>query len=196
MSRESLHDPELWYRVLDGDGRAFGTIYDRHRDRVFRHLRWLGSANTDAEDLTATVFLELWRLRARVNIVDASLLPWLLATATNVMRNANRARRRYRALLASLPPGRDAMDASVIAEDRLEVERRARSLAAAAKRLSVADQQLLFLTAFEGLSLDQVSQMLGISYGAAKTRLSRARSRLDTAYLATTSDHSQYGVTP
>lgn len=195
MNRQPLPDPELWSRVLSGDDRAFGSIFDRHRDRVFRHVRWLGADTTDAEDLTATVFLELWRRRATTPIVDNSLLPWLLATASNVSRNATRARHRYRRFLASLPPGDIAPDASLLAEQRIEAELRSAAIARAAQSLSLQDQQLIMLITLEDLSLEQVSQALGISYGAAKTRLSRARKRLDAFYSANSIDSARYGVT-
>lgn len=184
-------DGDLWARVLSGDGRAFGLVFDRHRDRVFRHLGWLGAQHSDAEDLTATVFLELWRRRAHATIVDDTLLPWLLATATNVARNASRARRRYRRLLSTLPLPREMPDPSQIAEDRLAFSARAVHIAAAVQTLALVDQQLIVLTVLEGLSLEHASQALGLSYGAAKTRLSRARRRLSKA-----TDLATLGVTP
>lgn len=176
MDTES--DAALWQRVLDGDGRSFGTLFDRHRDRVFRHCGWLGAEGVDAEDLTATVFLELWRLRSRVSIVDDSLLPWLLATATNVGRNASRSRRRYGRLLAALPRPVDVADPVVVAEGRLAFGVRATHVAEMMRGLSLIDQQLIALTTLEGVSVEHASRAVGISYGAAKTRLSRARQRL------------------
>ena len=196
MSRDSPPDPELWERVLSGDDRAFGSIFDRHRDRVYRHVCWLGAERTDAEDLTATVFLELWRRRTSASVVDESLLPWLLATANNVSRNATRSRHRYRRFLAALPLSDHAPDASLVAEERVEAQYRGAALARAAQSLSLKDQQLITLVTLEELSLEQVSQALGISYGAAKTRLSRARKRLDAFYAANSIDSARFGVTP
>lgn len=72
----------------------------------------------DAEDLTATVLLELWRRRRSVRFVDGSLLPWLIVTATNVLRNSVRARRRYRAFLPALPPAPPAPDPAEQVTDR------------------------------------------------------------------------------
>ncbi|WP_396133584.1 RNA polymerase sigma factor [Arthrobacter sp. 1088] len=44
----------------------------------------------DAEDATAAAFLELWRRREGVRLVDGSILPWLLVTTTNTARNLQR----------------------------------------------------------------------------------------------------------
>jgi RNA polymerase sigma-70 factor (ECF subfamily) len=57
---------------------------------VFRRLIALGHQPSDAEDLTAVTFLELWRRRTKVRFVEGSALPWLLVTALNVSRNAQR----------------------------------------------------------------------------------------------------------
>jgi DNA-directed RNA polymerase specialized sigma24 family protein len=96
-------DELLWSQAADGRRVAFGDVFDRHVRAVYRHCRRLSSTVSDAEDLTSLVFLEAWRGRDRVRFVDGSVRPWLLATATNVARNASRARRRYDAVLARLP---------------------------------------------------------------------------------------------
>ncbi len=96
-------DEVLWDRSLTGDGEAFGLLFDRHRERVFRHACRLADTRQDAEDVVASAFLELWRCRAKVRLVDGSVLAWLLVTTTNLGRNAARSRRRYRQFLDRLP---------------------------------------------------------------------------------------------
>lgn len=172
-------DGVLWARVLAGDARAFGRVWDRHRDRVFRHLIGAGSTPHDAEDLAAVAFLELWRKRDRVRFVDESVLPWLLITAHNVLRNADRSRRRYRALLDRLPPPEDAADpADIVAERDTWRTRFVREVLAASRP---ADRDLVVLTAVEGFSVREAAQTLGLTESAAKMRLSRLRTRLDQA---------------
>jgi len=168
VSEES--DRRVWERVLAGDSREFGVLFDRHRDRVFRHLLAPAGSVTDAEDLTATVFLELWRRRGSVRFVDDSLLPWLLVTAGNVARNATRARRRYRLFLARLPHPDTVQDAAETAASALALDERLAALPA-------ADRRLITLTALEGFTLREASEAVGISYPAAKMRMSRIRSR-------------------
>lgn len=172
-------DAALWARVLSGDSRAFGGVWDRHRDRVFRHLIGAGSTPHDAEDLAAAAFLELWRRRDKVRFVDGSVLPWLLVTAHNVFRNADRARRRYHALLERLPPAEHAADpADIVAERDTWRARFVREVMAAARP---ADRDLAMLTAVEGFTVREAAQALGLTEGAAKMRLSRLRTRLDQA---------------
>ncbi|MHC2998829.1 hypothetical protein OB08_06195 [Microbacterium sp. HJ5] len=169
----------MWQRVVSGDARAYGMIWDRHRDRVFRHLIVRGNGAADAEDLTAVVFLELWRRRGAVRFVDGSLLPWLIVTAQNVLRNADRSQRRHRRFLAALPAPADVPDhAERIADENDERVVRLRAAIAAARP---ADARLLAMTALEGFTVRDAASALGISESAAKMRLSRLRADLRTS---------------
>jgi len=171
-------DAGIWERVLSGEGRAFGELWDRHRDRVFRHARRLLEHHADAEDATAMAFLELWRRRHDVRMVDGSMLPWLLVVTTNVVRNASRSRRRYRELLARLPEPERSRDAGELIADQAQ----ARARLAGFAKLSAGDQRIVALVAFDNLTLEDAAAALGISYGAAKTRLSRARARMEASH--------------
>ena len=170
-------DELLWARGLAGDGEAFGLLFDRHRERVWRHACRFAPARHDAEDLVAAVFLELWRLRERVRLVDGSVLPWLLAVTTNLGLNAVRARRRYRSLLDRLPRADDEQDAAVVALEArgLGFGGRLREELGA---LKLKDAQLLALVALEGYSVLEAADCLRLSEPAARARLHRARARL------------------
>jgi len=169
-------DSDVWQQVLDGDPLGFGAIWDRHRDRVFWHLLRLGTPAADAEDLTATVFLELWRRRGSVRVVDGSLLPWLVVTAQNVHRNAARSRRRYRAFLATLPPPSPVADPG---EQFGMISTEARQVLSASNS---TDRTLLALTLLEGFTVREAAAAVGVSESAGKMRLSRLRARLRVAY--------------
>lgn len=166
-------DEAVWARVTTGDARAFGVIWDRHRARVFRHLR-AGAPSADAEDLTAMTFLELWRRRRAVRFVDGSLLPWLIVTARNVARNASRSARRYERFLASLPAP-VPVDGP---EKRVDLDERTAAVRAALTHAKPADADLLAMTALEGFTVAEAAAVLGLSESAAKMRLSRLRTRL------------------
>lgn len=169
-------DQQIWQRVLAGESAEFALLWRRHRDRIFRHHIHCGAAAQEAEDLTAATFLELWRRRAAVRIVDGSLLPWLIVTAQNVSRNAARARRRYERFLAALPqPGvqQDGSAGTSGADD--ERVAAVRDIMATA---SQKDRQLLALTALEGLTVREAAEALGLGESAAKMRLARLRNRI------------------
>jgi RNA polymerase sigma-70 factor (ECF subfamily) len=169
----------LWRCSLEGDGAAFGRLFDLHRDRVFRHACRLGGSRQDAEDLVASTFLEFWRCRDRVRIVDGSVLPWLLVTATNLSRNALRGTRRSRQLIERLSRAADRPGAADLkAEDSvLGIDA---ALGTALRSLGKLDAQLFALVALEGYSVGDAAELLKLSVPAARTRLHRARVKLRT----------------
>lgn len=173
-------DAEVWMRVLGGHPDDFGLVWDRHRDRVFGHLLRAGHDRTVAEDLTAVVFLELWRRRQSVRIVDDSLAPWLLVTARNVSRNAHRSLRRYRELLEHLPPAEPIADpADAVVSGAITADQAAKVERALAGESST-DRELLALT-LDGMTVRQAAGSIGLSEAAGKMRLSRLRHRLRAA---------------
>jgi RNA polymerase sigma factor (sigma-70 family) len=172
-------DEAVWQHVLSGDKRQYGTVWDRHRDRIFRHLIAGGHAASASEDLTAVVFLELWRRRNSVRFVDGSLLPWLIVTAQNVSRNAVRARRRYEKFLAALPAPPSVPDPADRFAD--QDEERVIAVREAIAEARPADATLLAMTVLEGLTIREAATALRLSESAAKMRLTRLRARLRSA---------------
>jgi len=118
--RSSRDEPGTWHAAPSGDADAFVALFDLHHNRVYRHALRMTANTHDAEDVTAAAFLELWRRRKSVRVVDGSILPWLLVTATNVARNLARGLRRHRALIGALPRAEAASSAADIAVERIE----------------------------------------------------------------------------
>lgn len=173
-------DTGLWEDARGGDSAAFGALYERHRDRVFRQALRLVWRAHDAEDITALVFLEAWRKRDSVRVVEGSIIGWLLVTANYVGANAARSARRHRVAMAKLPPeepSRDHADDVLAGVDELS---RAALVRKAFARLSAKDQNVLTLCVVNDFSLAQAAETLGVPLGTAKSRLSRAKQRLAT----------------
>ena len=167
----------LWRRARDGDAQAFAAVFDLHRDRVYGQAVRLLDARSDAEDITASTFLELWRRRATVRVVNGSVLPWLLVTTANLARNTTRAQRRYRDFLARLPREPAATDPAdlALASSDVGVDPRLRR---ELRSLPERDMALLVLVAYEDCAVADAAALLGMTPSAAKTRLHRARHRI------------------
>lgn len=166
-------EAQLWQRSLRGDRAAFGHIFDVHHGRLFLAAMRVAPTKSDAEDLVATTFLELWRAGDRVRVVNDSLLPWMLVTLNNLGRNAARARSRHRRFIETMPP--PSLDDVALDEvEELHSQRQAMALLRALPR---KDAAILALTALEGYSTGDAAAALGISAESARARLSRARQR-------------------
>lgn len=178
MGSSESGEEALWLRSLNGDGEAFGRVFDRHRGRVFRHAYRLCGERHDAEDVMSAAFLELWRRRDSVRLVEGSVLPWLLVTTTNLARNSKRSVFRYRRLLNSLPRTEDV---SRVTGESVFLDAMESDVANALRTLNALDMQLVSLVVFEDYTLAAAAAVLNLTPGAAKTRMHRARQRMKKA---------------
>ncbi len=174
-------DADLLRRADAGDSRSFGELFTRHATSIYNHcFRHLGSWSA-AEDATSLVFLEAWRRRADVRVVDESLLPWLLVVGTNVCRNMRRSHRRHAAAMTRLQDPPDEPDFSGEVLDRLAAEQHMNAILAQLSRLPAKDREVISLCVWQGLSYEAAAAALGVSTATVRSRLARARSRLAVA---------------
>lgn len=167
-----------------GTPEAFGALFRRHKDRVFKHAFARLGAREDAEDAAAIVFLEAWRRRKGLFFVDGSALPWLLTTTNFVVKNQERSSRRYHAFLATLPDEGVVEDHAPLLLERADEQAWVRG---AFSRLRLSDQDVLTLALVEEMTMAQIADALSVPVGTVKSRLSRAKKRLE-ALLRDTSD--------
>ena len=175
---DQLDEAALWQRAAAGDGEAFGRLFDAHSGRIYRHALRLTGGVQDSEDIVAAAFLELWRRRRAVRVVDGSVLAWLLVTTANLALNHGRGQRRYRAVLRRLPRQDqqvDAAESQALLRADLDVDP---ELLVAIRTLRAADQQLLALVALEDYPLRAAAEVLGLSEQTARSRWQRIRRRL------------------
>ena len=167
-----------WAAARAGDPVAFGAIFDRHRNRVFHQAQRMSPTIHDAEDVTAATFLEAWRRRDSVRVVEGSVIGWLLVTANYLARNLDRSRRRYRTLLEQMREPQDDPDPADEVAERLDARAMDDRVRGALTRLSKRDQDVITLCIVQELSTADAAAVLSIPPGTVKSRLSRARKRL------------------
>ena len=151
---------------MEEDFRRLWAEYHRH---VLAYALRRTNERTDAEDAVSSTFAVAWRRIADKPPAEFEL-PWLYAIAARVLANQRRSLRRLAALKSVLR----ALPAPARAErsDLPEV-------VAALKQLRRADQEILRLAAWEGLTGAELALALACSENAASIRLHRARKRLE-----------------
>jgi RNA polymerase sigma factor (sigma-70 family) len=170
-------DEALWRASRDGDRRAFGALYERHAHTIYNYLFRRLADWSEAEDLTAVVFLEAFRRRTDAVVVEGKLLPWLFGIATNVLRNRRRAQWRHRRLLTQMERDRRQESEPDVA-GRVEAAEQMRSVLKQIEVLPRAQQEVLALCTWFGLSYEEAAAALGAPVGTVRSRLARARASL------------------
>lgn len=176
-----LDDEDLLRRCQQGDESAMEILVQRFQDRIYRLacqvLRDSARAEEAAVDALAAVWNRCgsWRGESRAGT-------WIHAVALRMILDHQRARRRwwrFRELdsTSELLPSA-AQNVPDMVSDCEERRLLAKKLSAALERLSVDDRALVHLHYYEGLSLAEVAEILGVSRDALKMRLSRVRQKL------------------
>jgi len=164
--------------VAAGDRQALAALYDRHASsmlglgvRILRNRR-------DAEDVLHDVFLEVWRRAHSYDRTRASVRGWLFL----MMRSRSLDRRKSAAVSLSISLELTGLDDLVSRAPSLETtSSEAATLAIDHKRavhalshLPEAQQHVVILGYFEGLSSSEIAAELGLPIGTVKSRVAAA----------------------
>ncbi|MCL4215882.1 MAG: RNA polymerase sigma factor [Candidatus Hydrogenedentes bacterium] len=162
---------ELLRRAAAGDTPAFDRIVEMYTAPIYRHAFRIVRNRQEAEDVTQEAFLKAYRGLGAYDF-SKSFRSWLYAIATNTGLNALRKQRRRReapfeeaefAEAGTNPAARNALKEEV---------------AVILAELMPRDALLLQLHYAEGMSIREAGDVVGLSEGAAKTALCRARKRM------------------
>ena len=154
---------------------ALGTLFERHKDYVFR-LAWgvLGN-RVDAEDTVQQVFSKLAEPRLRW-APRAKFRTWLYRVAINTAREIGRQHMRSERLAGAL-----RAQTQTVVEDA--------AIAVRMEELPERQREVVVLRFLEGFSTTETAKILGTREGTVKTHLHRATRRLQSL-LAPTIDHT------
>lgn len=172
-----MDDSALWQRVRAGDAIAFGLLFERHGNTIYNYcFRRVGNWAA-AEDLLSVVFLECWR-RRDAEIPSGNVLAWLYGIATNVLRNRRRTERRHAAALRRLPEPPAGQAEGDLADQRVDDERHMQQVLGFVRQLPRPELEVFALCGWFDLTYEEAALALGIPVGTVRSRLSRARKRL------------------
>ena len=178
---------------------AFNTLVQQYQQQVYNVCyRTVGNAE-DAADATQEAFLDAYRGIGAFRGPPAGFRAWLLRIAVNACYD--QLRRRKRRSAASLDAlGREADDGGPPSHEPSPVERlvdpapgpeqqilsseAARGIETMLARLSPDHRLTVTLCDVQGLSYQEVAEIMAVELGTVKSRLSRARAQLRTLLLA------------
>lgn len=84
-NQPEVDELQLLRRAREGDSVAFGDLYERYAQVVFRFLYAHLDSRLDAEDLTADVFLRVWRSLPNYREQGVPFLALLFRVARNAL---------------------------------------------------------------------------------------------------------------
>jgi len=166
----ALEDPELIRRTQNGDSEAFGELYTRYLDPIYRYVRARVAGVTDAEDLTETVFLRTFKAIGRYENRQWPFSAYLYRVARNLLIDHYRQQDPWESIeTAELDPGEIRA-----ADDRVLRDENMLALQQTLSQLPSDYQEVIRLRVLLSLPTPEVAQWLGRSEGAVRVLLCRA----------------------
>lgn len=159
----------LIHRAQEADPAAWDEIFHRYYDHVFTFALCKTGERAAAEDVTAEVFLEAWRGIRRFKYRGAPLVSWLYKIAHNLVADYHRKRSRSK----TQPLGNEAGHVSTQLDEAEQIALW-QSVAAAMKRLTLEQQQVLVGRFIQGLTLAETAALLGKNENSVKALEFRA----------------------
>ena len=149
---------------------AFRSLYERYYHDVHRFALFLTGDRAAADDLAADTFARAWMARDRIH--QETVKAYLLTIARNLYRDQLRVSRRFVELQDTIKDSAPGVEAQVEHRSTLQDVR------ARLRRVARADRRALMLYVFKEMSYAEVAATLGITIGATKSRIRRAREAL------------------
>ena len=159
-SAEREEDADLARRAGNGEAEAFGVLYDRYVDAVYRYVFYRVRNEAEAEDVTSDVFMRALRAIPKYEPRQA-FLAWLYRIARNAVidRGRRRAARQQVTFEDALahPHGDQVVhpDAGLLAGSD------AAAVRAAMRQLTPLQQEILVLRYVEGLDTKSIGKLVG-----------------------------------
>jgi RNA polymerase sigma-70 factor (ECF subfamily) len=161
-------------RAAAGDRSAFERLYRDHVNRVYTLCARMVADRGRAEELTQDVFVRAWE-KLHLFRGESSFGTWLHRLTVNLVLNARKSDGRQRTRFEENDDEMGGMDAlpgvvgmPLAPGDLLDLEE-------AVERLPPGARRVFVLHDVEGYKHEEIAEMLGVTSGATKAQLHRAR---------------------
>ena len=170
----NISDSSLWNKLRLGDEEAFSSLFERYYSMLVNYGKTLMTGEDRVKDCVQDVFVDIWTYRYKLNeamVVKAYLL-------SSVRKRI--ARLHHREHIFSNIKNTDSLeflfDFSI--EDRLIADettaKKVEQLNKSINKLSDRQKEAIYLRYHQGLTVDQVADVLNLNYQSTKNLLHRA----------------------
>ena len=174
LRKDNSSDITLWNQLRSGDEEAFSSLFERYYSTLVNYGKTLMTGEDLVKDYVQDVFVDIWTYRYKLNeaiVVKAYLL-------SSVRKRI--ARLHHREHIFSNIKQIDSLeflfDFSI--EDRLIADettaKKVEQLNKSINQLSDRQKEAIYLRYHQGLSVEQVAEVLNLNYQSTKNLLHRA----------------------
>ena len=176
-------DQQLVQRAQHGDLRAFDLLVLKYQGRIAALISRYVSDAGELEDVTQEAFIKAYRALGKFR-GDSAFYTWLYRIAVNAAKNHLVAKRRRPGADATIEDAEGSDEGGLLSESASP-----EALAMGGELAEVVESALnglpdelkaaLMLREFDGLSYDDIADVLGCPVGTVRSRIFRAREAID-----------------
>lgn len=178
-----MTEQQLVLRAKAGDDEAFAQLMRDNEKRIYNlTLRMTGNPE-DAMDLAQEAFLNAWR-GLKFFKGDSAFSTWVYRLASNACIDHLRRQKRRQDISAPMPVDEEDDTPPDIPDDRFQPEQELErqelrnAISAGLEQLSDEHRQVLVMREINGLSYQEIADVLDLEAGTVKSRIARARNSL------------------
>lgn len=179
----STPDLDLAVRHRYGDPAAFDEVYRQYAPMVFNLAYRMAGSEERAEDFTQEVFLRIYRHLGRFS-GRSTLKTWVYRVAVNHCRSRLSRRRFFFQPLAEEQDdetGVQVRDSGRDPEDLALASDAGRQIGRALRHLKPVFREAVVLRDLEGLTYEEIAEILKVRIGTVRSRIARGREQLRLA---------------
>lgn len=174
-------DEQLIARFQQGDVYAYDLLVKRYRDPLMNFIyRFLGD-KTDAEDILQETFLRLYKNKHYYKEI-AKFSTWIYTIAGNLAKTELRKRKRRNIFsihnFMSTEKDYELPDKGITPDKYADAAITDKEIQKSIGKLSPKFKQVILLRDVQGFSYEEISQIVNIPLGTVKSRVNRARLKL------------------
>jgi RNA polymerase sigma-70 factor (ECF subfamily) len=171
---QTAFDSSLIAAAKAGNREAFTELYRLHSQRVYRHICYITGDAHEADDLTNETFIQAWKSIPKYEDRGVPIEHWLLRIGHRMATHHLKRRKPVQDLDSIRLEDPSERQPERMAEIAGEVA----TLRAAVLELPEVQRQVIIWRFIEGLSYDEIAEMLGKSGGAIRVIQFRALRQL------------------
>jgi len=177
-----IDDIEIINRVIDGDKEAFSMIVKKYQNMVFKYVYYQFNNYDEALDITQDIFITVMEALQSFR-QESKFSTWLYSIMVNYCKNYRKKMSRYNTVSLKVMRGADEIDLQLEdhrenPEQRVVDEDSMRIVKEEIEKLPEDFKDILTLRDIDGLSYNEISDILGINLSNVKVRIHRGREYL------------------
>lgn len=180
MEREQiiLSDKELWINFISGENDAFKTIYEKYFPELFKYGCYFSDDEDLVKDCIQDLFINLYNYRLKLKLTD-KIRPYLIASFKKNIFNKLRSeseKKKRQLRLDSL-----SFDYSFPEDTSENDDNKIALLQNAMNELTARQREAIYLKYVTGLSYEELSAVMNLSYQASRNLICHGMERLRKA---------------